>query len=431
MRLARKRRQHDAVVHRAIGEFTVSLCGDLPGALADFADLYPPAHESIAPSDRTIEIEIRRAGRTRFGRRRYQVIADGVEIGSPRPAEAVFPFVEWGINLRIMATRSEFLQFHAASMAYRGRGFIFAGDSGRGKSTLAAILLANGWSYLCDEFALVDPGSTELRPFPKALCIKQGSYPVLRRLGVRFARRCDYIKGIKGRVAYVDPRAAGVGAIGGPAPVRFLVFPTYEEGAHAALTPISRGRAAVALYRSCFNREAFAESALPAITALVSSCECFRLTVGKPEATVRLLESVAGVGDGAAIPIAADGCTRSGAESTEQTPLPNGRGTDLASARPRRLTLDIASRRKGRASAARCSHGTDRAGPRLASRRDVLRAGAKLAYVAPAVLTLSAGDAFAAISNPSAFCSTALHSGELCETDSDCCSKNCDFGVCE
>ena len=67
----------------------------------------------------------------------------------------------------------------------------------------------------------------------------------------------------------------------------------------------------------------------------------------------------------------------------------------------------------------------------LPSRRQVLRRGAKLAYVAPAVMTLSAQQAFAGASNPSGTCSAALITGELCETDSDCCSRDCDFGICK
>jgi hypothetical protein len=69
----------------------------------------------------------------------------------------------------------------------------------------------------------------------------------------------------------------------------------------------------------------------------------------------------------------------------------------------------------------------DRHGPR---RRDVLRLGGKLAYVAPTLMTLTAGQAFAAGSIPSTECSTGVQSGELCETDTDCCSGQCQLGIC-
>ena len=61
----------------------------------------------------------------------------------------------------------------------------------------------------------------------------------------------------------------------------------------------------------------------------------------------------------------------------------------------------------------------------------MLKRGAKLVYVALTVMTLTAQQAFAAASNPSGLCSTALQTSEPCETDTDCCSGVCDIGVCK
>ena len=66
----------------------------------------------------------------------------------------------------------------------------------------------------------------------------------------------------------------------------------------------------------------------------------------------------------------------------------------------------------------------------MTSRRDILKAGVKVAFVAPAVMTLTSRQAFAAASNPSGVCSTATQTGGLCETDLDCCSRECNLGVC-
>lgn len=66
---------------------------------------------------------------------------------------------------------------------------------------------------------------------------------------------------------------------------------------------------------------------------------------------------------------------------------------------------------------------------RYETRREVLRKGAKLAYLTPVVLSLSAQQALAA-SLPSGMCSTAQQTGEPCFTDTDCCSGKCDFGAC-
>ena len=87
---------------------------------------------------------------------------------------------------------------------------------------------------------------------------------------------------------------------------------------------------------------------------------------------------------------------------------------------------------QGRSNPSRAAHAAApaRGKSALTSRRDVLRQGARLAYVTPIVLSLSAQQALAG-SIPSGMCSTGQHTGQPCFTDTDCCSGKCDFGVCD
>ncbi|MBI3833280.1 MAG: hypothetical protein HY287_03005 [Planctomycetes bacterium] len=389
-RIPIERNDRDSCVHRTIGTFDVTLRSELRQVLHDFASIYPPPPPDSALQKHLINIEVIRAGRSRIGRRLYQVRADGEEVGGRHPWNEIFPLVEWGINLRIIAKGSEFLQFHAASMAFQDNGVIFAGDSGSGKSTLAAVLLARGWQYYCDEFALVDRSTLGLHPFPKALCIKSGSYPVMRSLGVPFARRRDFIKQAKGRVGYVNPRDVRSDSVAGPTPIRFVIFPAYAGESIPKLLPISRAEAAMRLFRCCFNRHAVGDDTLPIIQKLISHASCFCLDVGEARATGSLLEAT---------------INESRPERVPHAAAPEKMSTGL--------------------------HFDRQHAPHLKSRREVLRIGAKLAYVAPCVLTLSAHQVFAATSNPSGICSTASHTGQLCNTDTDCCTRQCNLGVCK
>lgn len=63
--------------------------------------------------------------------------------------------------------------------------------------------------------------------------------------------------------------------------------------------------------------------------------------------------------------------------------------------------------------------GTDR------DRRDLMRRGVKLAFVAPLVLTFSARDAMAAGSNHSCY-----PAGQPCPGEEECCNGPCNFGIC-
>ena len=64
------------------------------------------------------------------------------------------------------------------------------------------------------------------------------------------------------------------------------------------------------------------------------------------------------------------------------------------------------------------------------TRREMLQGGAKLAWIVPAVITLSAPTTVLAASAVSGDPSCA-QAGELCDTDSDCCGGDCDSGICE
>ena len=63
------------------------------------------------------------------------------------------------------------------------------------------------------------------------------------------------------------------------------------------------------------------------------------------------------------------------------------------------------------------------------NRRDLLMLGRRLIYVVPIVQFLSASSALAgSVASGAASCAPAL---EFCVTDADCCSADCDLGVCQ
>ncbi len=372
-----------------IGELNVNLSSDSDSIVQDFARLYPPSLDP-APGP-AIHMVVRRQGRSRLGRPLFRVYGDGEEIGGTLRRSEIFPYLEWGINLRIIASRPKYLQLHAASMARSGEGFIFAGSSGCGKSTLAAGLLARGWKYYCDEFAMIHPRTGHLHPYPKALCIKSGSFPALHRLSVPFAHRHHFVKRLKGRVGYIDPQSLGPHAIADPAPIRFVLFPKYESEAQPNLVPISRAHALLELAGCTFNRHVYQDQLLPILGDVVRGAQCFRLTAGDLQHTCAFLESRLS-------PWAAE-------PSSNIVPATGQLELD---ARP-----GIESSRW------------------IPNRRDVLRRGAQLVYVVPTVLTLQSQAAFAGTSLPSGMCSTLVQTGGLCATDPDCCSGDCDLGICK
>ncbi len=138
-----------------IGCVDIDVRSDLPEVIDDLAVLYRGS-SGVAPDGMdAIRIEVKRTAHLLPARRRYVVFGDGKAFGEEVRRREVLPYLEWAVNWRIMARCTDCLLVHAASMARNGQGVVFAGQSGAGKSTLVAGLLARGWQYLCDEFAMI------------------------------------------------------------------------------------------------------------------------------------------------------------------------------------------------------------------------------------------------------------------------------------
>jgi len=285
-------RSKNGYAHFRIGEMNVSLRSDLDEVAADFGGLYDDCRQTPPPADDAIRIEVRQEKRSLLGGRQYVICGDGEALWTTCRSNEVLPYVEWGINWRVIATRADYLQLHAATMARDGRGVIFAAKSGAGKSTLAAGLLSRGWGYLSDEFALIHPETLRVHPFPKAVCIKSGAFDVVEGLNLPLWQRRHYVKAFKGRVGYLPPYRLGPNAVGGPCPVRHVVFPRYTQGALPRVHEISRADAAFRLAASALNRHVFGHRATSIVSDVVRGALCFELECGAIEETCDLVESL-------------------------------------------------------------------------------------------------------------------------------------------
>jgi len=279
-----------------IGVVSVSIGGDVPDVLDDFNALYEYAREPVDRRAREdaprIHMEIRSQRRRWFGRRQHTIHGDGEKLWTAKRVCEILPFLEWGINYRLMECLPSFLQLHAATLVRNDTGLIFAANSGSGKSTLTAALLARqGWQYLSDEFALIEPEAFNLHPFPKAICIKSGAFDLMQRLNLPVWKNRHYIKAFKGSVGYIRPKDIRPDILAAPAPVRYVIFPQYIEGARPALRPVPRSHAAFLLAGCAFNRKGFDRQAVPVINNLIRQTKCYRLEIGQLDETCDLLES--------------------------------------------------------------------------------------------------------------------------------------------
>ncbi|WP_440121005.1 hypothetical protein [Tenacibaculum sp. Ill] len=68
--------------------------------------------------------------------------------------------------------------FHASAVSKDNNSILFLGDSGNGKSTSLALLQANGFTCLADDFVPID-NSLNVHSFPSAISIKKNSLETL------------------------------------------------------------------------------------------------------------------------------------------------------------------------------------------------------------------------------------------------------------
>jgi hypothetical protein len=69
--------------------------------------------------------------------------------------------------------------FHASAISNGKKSMLFLGDSGNGKSTSLALLQANGFTCLADDFVPVDAKNQEVYSFPASISIKKNSLETL------------------------------------------------------------------------------------------------------------------------------------------------------------------------------------------------------------------------------------------------------------
>ena len=81
------------------------------------------------------------------------------------PAAAVRDMYHRAVK-QLIGSSPGLLWIHGGVVAKNGKALLFTAPSGQGKSTLVAYFVAQGWTYLSDELAPIDPSAATVLPFP-------------------------------------------------------------------------------------------------------------------------------------------------------------------------------------------------------------------------------------------------------------------------
>ena len=128
--------------------------------------------------------------------------------------------------------------FHASAVGNSKKTVLFLGDSGNGKSTSLAILQANGFTCIADDFVPVDVKKQEVYSFPAAISIKKNSLDTLLPIYPELATTAEYnFKRLHKIVRYLKPNTTDFTQ---HLPCRELIFIKYEKNAALQFSKINK-----------------------------------------------------------------------------------------------------------------------------------------------------------------------------------------------
>jgi len=130
------------------------------------------------------------SGRSR-GIAQYQLWKDDTLNLSTSDFSSFASYVEHFFDRFFIVNLRDYLLFHGSAVAKNQRALLFVGDTGMGKTTLAAHLIRRfGFAFLTDDLVIADPRTGTVLPYPKFLKMK---LPAASGRGICCQIRCIVI----------------------------------------------------------------------------------------------------------------------------------------------------------------------------------------------------------------------------------------------
>ncbi len=125
---------------------------------------------------------------------------------------------------------------HGSAISDGKHSIIFTGDSGKGKSTILAVLLANGFKFMADDFVPVEAVTGAAYQFPTAISVKKGAVEILQAVFPELLEAEEfYFQEFDKTVRYLSPhfsREFSPQSL----PVKAIVFVNFEPGAELEIS---------------------------------------------------------------------------------------------------------------------------------------------------------------------------------------------------
>ena len=179
----------------------------------------------------------------------------------------------WTINRGAATESTDLVRVHAAVAERDGLAVVLPASMEAGKTTLVTALVRDGFRYLSDELAAIDPTTGQIVAYPKPLGLDPGSWPLFPELAP------VSVGGVFDRQWLIHPdriRSGSVASSGRPA---LVVTPSYQPGATGRPQALTKVDALRAVLDQTMSFEEAPQRNLETLARLVGSVPCFRLEV--------------------------------------------------------------------------------------------------------------------------------------------------------
>jgi HprK-related kinase A len=257
------------------GPFIVRLRSNLPEIAASIATLY--AGHILDRDEDFADFHV--CVRSVAGPRGYikpQIVfeLDGEQPFEPFPRREAPAVLEWGLNWAISTYANHYLLIHAACIEKDGRAAILPGEPGKGKSTLCAALVHNGWRLLSDELAVIDMADGGILPLCRPMSLKNRSIAIIRALSPDAVFGPTIADTRKGTLALLRAPGDSVRQMSERATAHYVLFPRFAEGEAAMVTERSRGTSLIGLAENAFNYQLHGRRGFERLGDIVAACRC-------------------------------------------------------------------------------------------------------------------------------------------------------------
>lgn len=219
----------------------------------------------------TISLDDRGAGHPE----RYALSVDGDVLHEAPESRQLVAMLSWAVNRRAVIGTCGHLILHAGAVEIGGRGVLVVGETGAGKSTLVTGLVRGGAGYLTDEAAAVDTTAGIITPYPKAITLDQGSWPLFPDLRPDVPEVLEPARHVSW---HVNPDRVRSGSVAAGCPPALVVLTHYRASAPPAeVSAVAPRDAVLALAGQSFNFTDIGRTAFDTAVWVARHCPTVRI----------------------------------------------------------------------------------------------------------------------------------------------------------